>query len=87
MSKQHLPVYRDGELDPELNPSAYESFIEAVESALRRKVHNLGSYAYKQARMALFDARNGTSYRKSYNKLMHEKKLERFEESIGLVRV
>jgi hypothetical protein len=40
-----------------------------------------------EARMVVFDAFHGTSYRQIRHELMAKKKRERFEQSIGLVAI
>lgn len=80
---QTFTVYRDGEPDPEYQPSAVDNALEAVRGAVG---HVTGAIAL-QARMATFDVLHGTNYRQIRNQLAEQKKREEFERSIGLVAI
>lgn len=61
--------------------------IEALQAVFKSKTTQLAANARMQARMALYDARRGTKYRKIYNELARQKRNREFEKSIGLVAI
>lgn len=75
-----LEIRIDGELQT-------PTHIEALQAVFKSTTQQFTANARIQARMALYDLRYGTDYRRIRNELARKKRNEEFERSIGLVAI